>query len=153
MSEPDPIPWFGTTATPPALSWAGGVGVLPPVPPPLADSGWLDPVATYEAVLVTLRITQSDPDAAGIMAAMSSAVELVNQYLDRRTPLPGPPPPAPVQTAVEQLTVELYRRKDAPFNILNATVPEDVPVDITGVGSIQSVAPLLQPYKQRWGFA
>jgi hypothetical protein len=58
-----------------------------------------------------------------------------------------------VQQALEQLTIELYRRKDAPFNLLNATVPEDVPVDISSLGAIQSVAPLIQPWKQRWGFA
>ena len=151
--EPDPIPWSGETNTPPAVTWAGGVGVVPPAPaPPLDDQDWYDPQLTFEAVLNTLRLTEDDVDADAILYAITAAASTINQFLDRVDPLPSPTP-APVQLALEQLSIELYRRKDAPFNLLNATVPEDVPVDITGIGSIQSVAPLLQPYKQRWGFA
>jgi hypothetical protein len=120
--------------------------------PPLDDQSWVDLSLTYESVLLTLRITTADPDAAQIMFCIQAAASLIDQYLDRVTPLPQPPP-QPVQTALEQLAVELYRRKDAPFSILNATVPEDVPVDITGTAAIQSVAPLIQPWRQRWGFA
>jgi hypothetical protein len=153
MAGPDPIPWSGTTLTPPAVQWVDAGGELPAIPaPPLDDQTWVDMAATYEAVLLALRVTTNDPDADAILFAIQAAASLIDQYLDRTDPLPVPPP-APVQTALEQLSVELYRRKDAPFNLLNATVPEDIPVDITGVGAIQSVAPLIQPWRQRWGFA
>lgn len=148
---PDPIPWSGTTATPPAVEWVGSVALDTPPPPPLDDDSWYDPAATYEAVLLTLRTTTSDPDAGQIMAAVTAAGSLISQYLDRVDPLPTPTP-APLQQALEQLAVELYRRKDAPFSLLNATAPEDVPVDV-GASAIQSVAPLIQPWKSRWGFA
>ena len=152
MSEPDPIPWVGTPITPPAVQWLGGVMVAEPPAPPLDDQSWVDVQVTYEAVLLSLRVTTNDPDAAQILNCITAAASLIDQFLDRTDPLPLPPP-MPVQTALEQLTVELYRRKDAPFNLLNATVPEDVPLDISGTGAIQSVAPMIQPYKQRWGFA
>jgi hypothetical protein len=152
---PDEIPWTGAApATPPAVAWdtGGSVSTLPPVAPPLDDQSWVDVQATYEAVLLSLRLTVADPDAGQILFCVNSAASLIDQFLDRTTPLPSPPP-APVQSALEQLTIELYRRQDAPFNVLNATVPEDVPVDLTGQGALQSVAPILQPWKQRWGFA
>jgi len=105
-------------------------------------------------VLTTLRLDPSDPDAPIVTDAMYAAVALIDQYLDRAVPLPGPPPPAPVQQAVEQLTIELYRRKDAPFAMLNTTLPEqDLALDISGTGTLQPVTALLQPYRQRWGFA
>lgn len=148
----DPIPWTGTPPTPPAIEWVGGVSVVEPPPPPLDDQSWVDVQATYESVLITLRVTTADPDAGIILDSITGAAALIDQFLDRTDPLPTPTP-GPVQQALEQLTIELYRRKDAPFNLLNATVPEDVPVDITGLGAIQSVAPLIQPWKQRWGFA
>jgi hypothetical protein len=152
MSDPDPIPWVGTPATPPAVEWVGGTIVVDPPAPPLDDQSWVDVQATYEAVLITLRVTTADPDAGIILESITGAASLIDQFLDRTDPLTSPPP-GPVQQALEQLTIELYRRKDAPFNLLNATVPEDVPVDISSLGAIQSVAPLIQPWKQRWGFA
>ena len=149
----DPIPWSGTTLTPPAVQWLGAGTSLPAVPaPPLDDQSWVNLEDTYEAVLLSLRVTTQDPDAAAILASIQAAASLIDQYLDRTDPLPAPPP-APVQTALEQLSIELYRRKDAPFALLNATVPEDVAVDITGQAALQSVAPLIQPWRQRWGFA
>lgn len=153
MSEPDPIPWSGDTLTPPAVQWVGA-DITPPVmpAPPLDDQAWVDIPTTYEAVLLSLRVTAADPDAEAILFAIQAAASLIDQYLDRTTPLPIPPP-APVQAALEQLAVELYRRKDAPFSILNATVPEDVPLDLTGQAALQSVAPMIQPWRQRWGFA
>lgn len=148
----DPIPTTVVPLTPPAVEWIGApVDVLDP-PPPLDDQSWVDVQATYEAVLLMLRVTVQDPDAEQILACVTAAASLIDQYLDRVEPLPSPPP-GPVQQALEQLSVELYRRKDAPFSLLNATVPEDVAVDISGVTSIQSIAPLIQPWKSRWGFA
>jgi hypothetical protein len=139
-------------ATPPAAQWVGSAYSLEPIAPPLDDQTWVDVQLTYEHVLLSLRITTADIDAEQVLACVTAAASLIDQYLDRLTPLPNPPP-HPVQQALEQLSIELYRRKDAPFNLLNATVPEDVPVDIGAVGAIQSVAPLIQPWKQRWGMA
>lgn len=153
MADPIPVVPPQDLETPPALRWEGGVAVLPPPVPPIDDESWVDAATTYENVLRSLRLEADDPDAQVVMAAMTAAVSVINQWLDRDVVLPGPPPPAPVQQALEQLTIELYRRKDAPFYSLNATVPEDVEVDISGTGTIQTVAPLLQPYKRRWGFA
>lgn len=152
MAGPDPIPWSGTTLTPPAVQWVSAPDP-PAVPaPPLDDQSWVNLEQTYEAVLLSLRVTTQDPDAAAILASIQAAAALIDQYLDRTDPLPAPPP-QPVQVALEQLSIELYRRKDAPFALLNATVPEDVAVDITGQAALQSVAPLIQPWRQRWGFA
>lgn len=127
---------------------------LAPVPPPLADGGWNDPAITMRNVLTTLRMDDGDQEIPIVTAAMSAAVAIIDQFLDRVTPLPGPPPPPPVQQATEQLTIELYRRKDAPFAMLNATLPEqDVPLDISATGMLQPVAALLRPYRQRRGLA
>lgn len=149
----DPIPWTGTPATPPAITWEGEGTLTDVVPPPLDDGSWCDLPITLENVLRTLRLTADDPDTAAVTAALTAAVSLIDQFLDRIDPLPGPPPPPPVQTAVEVLTVELYRRKDAPFALLDATLPEDVATDIGQLPALQPVTALLLPYKQRWGFA
>lgn len=125
---------------------------IPPLPPS-STAVWYDPALTWESVLRQLRLDVTDPDAPTVIDSISAAASLIDQYLDRTVALTGPPPPAPVQQALEQLTIELYRRRDAPFNLLNATVPEDIPVDISAVGAIQSVAALVQPWKQRWGYA
>lgn len=154
MTVADPIPWVGTPSTPPALEWQGAGAVTTAPAPPLADGGWNDAALTLDHVLDQLRLDPTDPDAPEVTAAMYAAVAMIDQYLDRVDPLPGPPPPAPVQLALEIQTIENYRRKDAPFAMLNTTLPDqDVPTDIGGVGMLQSVAGLLQPYRQRWGFA
>lgn len=151
----DPIPWHGTPATPPALEWPGvGAVATAPVPPPLADGAWCDQAVTLDHVLNTLRLDPTDPDAPIVAEALLSAIAQIDQHLDRVTPLPGPPPPPPVQQAVEQLTIEMYRRKDAPFAMLNTTLPEqDVALDISANGALQTVSALLAPYRQRQGFA
>jgi hypothetical protein len=50
-----------------------------------------------------------------------------------------------------QVTVELYRRKDAPFGVLNSWSENDVgPVRI-GTDPLKGVEHLLAPYAHRYG--
>jgi hypothetical protein len=66
-----------------------------------------------------------------------------------------PPPiaataePVLVQAAVE-LTVEVYRTKDAPWGVLDAWSADTMPVRISS-DRLRSVRTMLTPYKARFG--
>ncbi len=70
------------------------------------------------AALDILRLDPADQDAERINDAAASATELVDSLLDydvAPASIPGP-----VFDAAVNLTVELYRRKDAPFGVTDS---------------------------------
>lgn len=115
---------------------------------------WYDPVETVGDVLRTLRLDPADPDVTGaIVPCADAAAVLIDDYLDREAePLPPAPPPPPIRRAVMMVAIELYRRKDAPFGVLNSWSIDDIPLRI-GTDWIKGVENLLLPYKLAWGLA
>ena len=121
---------FGVETTDDIIDW-----ISPP-----ATGAWYDLAATVDNVLAILRLTDQDVDRARVEAAVPAAAALIDQYVDRPVVLDGPPPSPPLQQALEQAAIDLYRRPPA-----------------TGFGSYPK---LLDPVrseilhaKQRWGVA
>lgn len=126
----------------------------PAAPPaaPRADPAWWDLTAVVEGAADVLRLDANDPDVARLQNLAPVACTAIDNYLDRCEPLPTPAPPPVLQAAV-MTTIELYRRKDAPFGVLNSWSPDDYgPVRIS-VSWLNGVKALLLPYKCGWGLA
>jgi hypothetical protein len=113
---------------------------------------WVDADQVLADVLAQLRKQPGDVDADRIEATIPAAADLVRDYLDRDAdPLPDAPPMHPlVRTAMTQVTVELYRRKDAPFGVLDAWSPDDVPVRVSS-DPMRGVVAILLPLKRKFG--
>jgi hypothetical protein len=114
-------------------------------------SVWWDVDVVAAAALAQLRLTDGDVDASRVADAVDPAGQSINQYLDR-DPADAYDPttaPAQVQDAVVQVTVELYRRKDAP--------PASIDGMLAGAWRPQSVDALagvraqLAPFRARRG--
>jgi hypothetical protein len=100
-----------------------------------------------------LRMDPTDDDSDRVFQAAESAVLLVNDYLDRDDDPIVAPPPQPVTDACVQVTVEAYRRKDAPFGVLNSWSESDIgPVRI-GTDPLKGVEQILAPFAHRYGVA
>ena len=126
---------------------------VPAVPP--ADASWLDPARATVDALAILRLTDQDDDAARVAAAAEAACQLVADYLDLcGTWDSAVPVPEPIPMACAFVTVDLYRRKDSPFGVLNAWSPDDIGPMRIGTDWLNSNAKyLLAPYKCGWGLA
>jgi hypothetical protein len=113
---------------------------------------WVDPDQVLVDVLDVLRKQATDADADRIEQLIPAAANLVQTYLDRDDdPLPDAPPMHPlVRTAMTNLTIELYRRKDAPFGVLNAWSPDEVAVRISS-DPMRGMVHILLPLKQKFG--
>jgi hypothetical protein len=104
-----------------------------------------------ESAQAILRMEWDDPDAIILASYVPSATALVDAELDA-TEVISDPPPQPVNHAAVFLTVELYRRKDAPFGVLNAWSVDDVMIRV-GPDVMRSVRSMILPFKQRFGVA
>jgi hypothetical protein len=113
---------------------------------------WVDPDQVLTDVLDVLRKPVTDVDADRVEQLIPTAADLVRAYLDRDDdPLPPAPPMHPlVRTAMTNLTIELYRRKDAPFGVLNAWSPDEMAVRISS-DPMRGVIHVLLPLKQQFG--
>lgn len=120
--------------------------------PPLsyAVPAWADIDAITDAALAVMRRASSDPDRGAISEYAEAAAMLVDDYLDRADS-PFTEPPAPVFSATIQVTVELYRRKDAPFGVLNNWSDSDIGPVRVPVDWSKGVEYLLDPYAHRFG--
>jgi len=135
--------------------------------PPVTGT-WHDQVpAIADAARILLRLNAADPDAprlTGCAAAACNAIDhrlLLKEHPDRLLLTRGGhcwwtyadgDAPADVVTAAEQLTGELFRRKDAPFGVLNAASANAVPMYVSR-DQMAGVDSLLAPYVESWGFA
>jgi hypothetical protein len=144
-------------------------GPLVEVPAAVVGS-WHDAIPTIAAAAITqLRLTEADVDAARIAGKAPAACAAIDGYLDLRrfdlylTPLAGrvtytyggvevtayaagQAPPDVLDAAV-QVTIELYRRKDASFGVLTSG-PEPVRIS---ADVLRGVASLLDPWREGWG--
>jgi len=99
-----------------------------------------------------MRMDPADPDAYRVEAAATATLELVEGYLDRDDDPIGPPAPNALRVACVNTTVEMYRRKDAPFGVLDSwsTSSEFGPVRI-GTDWLKGVEYLIDPYRNSFG--
>jgi hypothetical protein len=115
-----------------------------------------------------LRLTAQDPDRGRLEGQARAAMRAIDNRLDLRPatarmsyPLgdadvvwtypAGGAPPDVVESAV-QVAIDLLRRKDAPFGVLNAPSLSGEPVRISR-DQLAGVELLLLPYVEGWGFA
>lgn len=115
--------------------------------PPAANEWVVDDIAT--AALAVLRLGDPDVDAQRVKDAALVACAQVDHAVDHLEPTL--PTPSMIDSAV-QVTVELYRRKDAPFGTADAWSVDTVPVDIPA-SPLAGVRSELLPDKERWGLA
>ena len=115
---------------------------------------WVDQDQVLVDVLEVLRLPSTDDDADRIDMLIPTAADLVEAFIDRGDrPLPDAPPMHPlVRTAMTNVVIELYRRKDAPFGVLNSWSPDEVSVRIS-TDPLRGVLKILLPLKIRFGVA
>jgi hypothetical protein len=141
------------------------------VPAAVAGS-WHDAIPAIAAgALEQLRVSGGDVDASRIARKAPAACVTVDQYLDLRkydaalvlipqrvlytvggvevVAYATGQAPADVLEAATVLTVELYRRKDAPFGVLPGGAV-DLPVRLSA-DHLRGVATLLDPWREGWG--
>lgn len=117
-------------------------------PPGYRIPTWGDPVSIAAAAMLILDLPADDPAQPQVEGAATSALYLVDQYLGEPEPAwPDPTQaPAPVTEATVLVTVELFRRKDATFGVLNTWAGADFgPVRVSG-DWLKAVESLLHPY-------
>lgn len=124
------------------------------IPPPV-DMTWVNSALAADDALKILGLTVDPGSQAMMLPFAESAGSLICLYLDRITPIPGSipgtPPPA-LRNAHANVSAELWRRKDAPFGVLDAWSPDTIGVRITP-DPLNGVRNMLDPYRSRWGLA
>lgn len=121
---------------------------LPPYPVSAPSRLPWDVDAVALAALDVLRLDPTDEDAARITSAAQSATELVDAELDMAAPpvtIPGP-----VFDGAVMLTVELYRRKDAPFGVTDSWSVDGASIRISS-DVMTGTRSMLRPYVERRG--
>jgi hypothetical protein len=138
------------------------------IPAGLVPGTWHESHAEITAgALAQLRVAGHDMDAERIAGKVPQACRDIDTHLELRplegrvqyrsggipvvTYAPGDAPATIVEAAVT-LTVELYRRKDAAFGVLDAWSQTGEAVRI-GADHLRGVASLLLPYREGWGIA
>jgi hypothetical protein len=107
-------------------------------------SVWIDPLTIGAAARRAMNMAESDPDAPSVDAAAQVAIDLLVEYIGPDD-LPEPVP-TPVSEAATLVTVELYRRKDAVFGVLNTWTSADFgPVRIS-TDWLKAVESLVHPW-------
>jgi hypothetical protein len=139
---------------------------------PLTDATagtWHDHApAVAESARVRLRLREDDPDARELEDLARAAMRAIDERLALRAatgrysyPVSdswalvtyGPDGvPADVLEAARQLTVELLRRRDAPFGVLDAHSPTGEAVRVSA-DQLRGVQSLLEPHMEGWGIA
>jgi hypothetical protein len=115
---------------------------------------WVDEDQVLADVLDVLRLPAADDDSDRIAALIPAAAALIETYLDRDTaPLEAAPPMHPlIAVAMTNCTIELYRRKDAPFGVLNSWSSDEMVVRIS-TDPLRGVLKILLPLKLQFGVA
>jgi hypothetical protein len=135
---------------------------------PAATGSWHDQAPDIAGAARTLlRLNVADPDLSRLAGNARAACSVIDHWTNL---LPGTDrvqltvgwetwwswavddAPADAVTAAEQLTAELFRRKDAPFGVLNAASANAVPMYVSR-DQLAGVLSLIAPYREGWGFA
>jgi hypothetical protein len=135
------------------------------VPEAVAGS-WHDQApAIASAALEQLRLAEDDIDAGRVASKALAACSAIDRDLDLRAvagrvayliggvaivSYAAGDAPADILEAAVQLTVELYRRKDAQFGVLNAWSPSGEPLRISR-DQLAGIDSLLAPWREGWG--
>jgi hypothetical protein len=121
--------------------------------PPLVGDWWqLDHDVIVNAALAAMRLTSvSEPDLQRVSDAANTAGRLIDERLDRCTPLPVITP-GPIVAAAVEATIVLYRRKDAPFGTAGGWADQTVTTPIYS-DPLEGVYPLIAPWRERVGVA
>ena len=120
--------------------------VTPPAPP--VSNTW-DVNDIGLQALAVLRMESDDVDAGRVTDAAEVATVRLDAYLDAVDPLDTATMPDLVEAAVE-LTIEVYRTKDAPWGVLDAWSADTVPVRISS-DRLRSIRGLIVARKVRFG--
>jgi hypothetical protein len=103
--------------------------------------------------LDVLRLDPSDMDAERIAAKAEEAVALIDRKLDMVTPYASYASiPKPVRGAGVTLTVEMFKRKDAPGGITDAWSADGTFLRLSA-DVLKGVRSTLEPYVERRGVA
>lgn len=97
--------------------------------------------------LEVLRLGTDDPDTPRVYDAAQAACPLIDVYVDHVEPAAVS---QLMETAAVQITIELYRSKDAPFGVIDAWSQDMVAFRIPR-DRLAGVLSLLDPSKTRWG--
>ena len=103
---------------------------------PPSSGVWYDLDETTTAVLAILRLTEQDVDVDRIRECIPAAAWRIEAMLDDVDEVAANPA---LQQSLNQVTIELYRRKDAPFDVVRRI--------------LDPVRSELVPLKRRWGVA
>jgi hypothetical protein len=123
------------------------------VTPPLVGNWWqLEHDVIVARALASMRMTSAtDPDLQAVSDAANTAGRLIDERLDRCTPLPVVVP-APILSAAVEATVVLYRRKDAPFGTAGGWADQTTTTPIYS-DPLEGVWPMIAPWRERLGVA
>ena len=102
-------------------------------------------VEVRERALRLLRLSDQHPAADRVDEIVPTVLELIRVRLGLAAFTDLPDTPAPVMEAAAQATVEMYRRKDAPFGITGAWSAEGEAFRISR-DPLAGVEYLLTPY-------
>jgi hypothetical protein len=112
-----------------------------------------DVAAIAARALDVLRLEEADDDAGRINLAVAEAVGLLDAELDLEVAYVDTASiPAPVNGAAVTLTVELYRRKDAPFGVTDSWSPDGAVLRLSS-DVLRGVRSALAPFVGRRGIA
>jgi hypothetical protein len=115
--------------------------------PSVSTPEWLDPTLP-DQVLAAMHLKPTDPDADVAKAGAEVAAQLIDTYVGVGSMPTGADglAPAPVQSATLIVGVEMYRRRDAAFGVLNAYAQSDFgPVRIS-TDWLKGVESIIRPY-------
>lgn len=125
--------------------------IAPLVAPPAVNPWDVEDIALR--ALDVLRLDPSDMDAARINTKAVEAVALIDNELDMVLPYLGYTAiPAPVIGAAVTLTVELFKRKDAPGGITDSWSADGTFLRLSA-DVLKGVRSTLAPYVERRGVA
>lgn len=113
---------------------------------------WCDDDRALADALKVLRLPSTDIDNTRLTTAVATACELITACIDRADDDPVTGDPAALRTAHYMVAVELYRRKDAPFGVLNAWSPDEGALRIN-TDPLRGVYHIILPFKRGFGVA
>jgi hypothetical protein len=116
--------------------------------PGYALPSWGSPVTIAAAAMAILDLPAGDSAQPEVEQAASVALFLIDEYLGAPEPPWADPTvaPSPVTEAATLVTVELYRRRDATFGVLNTWSTADFGPVRVSTDWLKGVESLLHPY-------